>query len=190
MKTIVLVALLTAAGCSKKGSDCDSAIGKGMDNFSATLKANSGKSSMITPQIMEEMQKRLGTLRTTLIQRCTEDKWPAEVTTCFATVSKRDEMQACQSKLSPEQQQKVTQAVMQVMMSGRGGQMPAGVAGHPSALSGSGTAAPPADTTAPGSAPAPAGSAPAGSAPAPAGSAPAGSAAAPAGSAAPAAGGW
>ncbi|HEX2691922.1 MAG TPA: hypothetical protein VHN14_35175 [Kofleriaceae bacterium] len=203
MKTIVLVALLAAAGCSKKGSDCDAAITKGMDNFAASIKANAPKTNAINPQMQENMLNVVGKLKGTLTQRCTEDKWPAEVVSCFPTVATMRDMQTCQAKLSSEQNAKLMAEIRQVMMSSMtGSRMPAGVAGHPSMLSGSGSpAAPPAGSDAPAGATTPPSAAPpppAAAAPPPSAKAapadgttpPAHAGAAPAGSAAPAPSGW
>jgi hypothetical protein len=179
MKKIVLVALLAAAGCNKKsGADCDGAIAKGMDNFKANIKEHAAN-----PQITERMMGVVDKLRGTLVERCKEDKWADEVVTCYTTVHDRKDMQGCQTKLTPDQQSKLTAEITKVMMGGTAGmqRMPPGMAGHPGTLQpstgdGAAPAAPaaPAEPAAPPAAPA-----------APA--APAGGSAAPA---APAAGGW
>lgn len=182
MKKIVLVALLAAAGCSKKAtSDCDASISKGLDNFSNTVKSRTTNEEM-----KQRMATVLGTLRTTLVKRCTEDKWPTEVTKCFETVANMRDMQTCQTKLSTEQHEKVRSAIRDVMMGG--GHM-GGDAAHPAALTPNMGAAHGAPGSADGSAAPAAGSAaPAPAAPAPAAPAPAAPAAG-SGSAA-AAGGW
>jgi hypothetical protein len=188
MKTIVFVALLAAAGCSKKTSDCDASIGKGMDNFAASV-----KTSAPNPQLQETRLNMISKLRGTLTQRCNEDKWQAEVVTCFTTVGSMKDMQTCQAKLSDEQRTKLVNEIRQVMMGSMGSmRMPNGLPGHPPMLGSAGaggSGGPEAIGGMPGSR---AGSAPA---PAPAGSAQAPASPAPpaaAGSAAPAAGsgGW
>jgi hypothetical protein len=137
MKTIVFVALLAAAGCSKQASDCETSINKGMDNFAASVKTAGLNPAMQTAR-MDVVTK----LRTTLTQRCNEDKWPAEVVSCFTTVATMKEMQACQSKLSNEQRTKLVGEIRQIMMGAM--RMPNGVPGHPSTLApgGAGSAAP------------------------------------------------
>jgi hypothetical protein len=188
MKTIVFMTLLAAAGCSKKTADCDASIGQGMDRFAASAKATD-------PAMHEARLNVISKLRGTLTQRCNEDKWPAEVTTCFATVSTMKEMQACQTKLSDEQRAKLMTEVRQAMMGSAGGmRMPPNMPGHPPALGSGGSpgAVPGADPA--GSAAPPAGAA-APPAAAPPAAAPPASATPPttaAGSAAPAAGagGW
>jgi hypothetical protein len=158
MKTIMFVVLLAAAGCSKKGSDCDASIGKGIDNFAATIKA-----SAPNPQIQESKLSMLGKLRTTLIQRCTADKWPPEVVSCFATVVMMKDVQTCQGKLSSELRTRLLAEVREIMVSTMGARASAGLAGPGGPNGPDGSPAAPA-----GSAAAPAGSA---AAPALAGSA-------------------
>jgi hypothetical protein len=181
MKKIVLVALLAvAAGCGSKktGSDCDAAIAKGIENFSKNVKEHAPN-----PQIVERMMGMMDKLKGVLTERCKADSWSPEVVSCFTTVNNRKDMQACQSKLSPEQASKLTTEITQVMMSsggmGMGQRMPPGMAGHPDTLAGSGAGAAGGAAAAPG--------APAGSPdPSAAGAAPSGTPAAPAAPAAPA----
>ena len=169
MKTIVLVALLAAAGCTKKGSDCDASIAKGIEALSATVKDRAPN-----PQMQENMMNIIGKLKVTLTQRCTEDKWAPEALSCFTTVTSQKDMRGCEEKLTPEQRTKLTAEIQQVMMSSM--RMPPG-AGHPPTLGGSGSAANPgSDPGAAGGA----GAAPAGAGtPPPPATPPAGGAAAP-----------
>jgi hypothetical protein len=140
MKTIILVALLAAAGCSKKSADCDAAIAKGINNLTESVKSRGG------PQL-EASLAIIDKLKGTLTKHCTEDKWPAEVVQCFTTVSNQKDMRGCQEKLTTEQKSKLMTDIQQVMMGSI--RMPPG--GHPSTLSGSG-APPGADPAAAGSA--------------------------------------
>lgn len=137
MKTIVLVVLLAAAGCSKKTSDCDASINKGIDNFAASVKTESPN-----PQVQETRLTVIGKLRGALTQRCMEDKWPAQVVSCFRTVVSMKDMQACQAKLGEAQRSKLLTQIRQVMMGSLGPRMPVGMSGHPPMLAGSGGAAP------------------------------------------------
>ncbi len=178
MKMIVFVALLAAAGCSKKKSDCEVLVGKGIANFAPQV-----KTSAASPQIQQDKLDRLDKLKGALTQRCTTDKWAPEAVACFASVSSLPAMQACQAKLTAEQHTKLNEDLREIMMSSMGGRTPGGAAEHPSTPPGSG----PGEPGGSGAAPAGAGAAPTGAAPAGAGAAPEGSAAAPApaGSAAP-----
>jgi hypothetical protein len=187
MKLIALAALLTTAGCSKKSSECDAAIGHGMDAYTAAINADTGD-----PQRQQMLLGVVSKLRATLVGRCKADQWQPDAVACFSTAASQREIRACEPKLNREQRTKLTADLRKVMMSGAGPRMPSGLAGHPMNLTGS-PVMPPPHGASPGSASSPAApSAPAGAA-APAGSAapaapsaPAG-AAAPAGSAAPAA---
>jgi len=163
MKMIVFVALLAAAGCSKKsGSDCAAAISKGIENFAPKVKMGA-----TDPQIQEGKMAMLEKLKGTLVQRCIADKWAPEVLSCFHTVANLTVMKVCQAQLTSEQRTKLDADLHEVQMNMMGGRMPGDMAGQPSAPPGpeapGGSAAAPA-----GSAAAPAGSA---AAPAPAGSA-------------------
>lgn len=187
MKTIMLIALLAAAGCSKKSSDCDAAIAKGMNNLTETIKSRASG-----PQ-QEQNLAMLDKIKGVVTKHCNEDKWPAEVVNCMTTVTNQRDMRACQDKLSTEQKQKITTDIQQIMLGSM--RMPPG-AGHPPGLAGSGAsdpgttgAAPAAPTTEPPTAPPPAAGA---TPPAPPATPPApatGSSAA-ADPAAPAKGGW
>ena len=126
MKHLLVIAALLV-GCSKSGSDCATAIGKGMEKFSE--KARSGN-----PEMQQAMNDVAGKLKDTLIKRCTEDKWPSEVVNCFTTAADRPAMQECQSKLSDDQREKVMADIRSVMMGGM--KMPPGMAGHPDGLKG------------------------------------------------------
>jgi hypothetical protein len=144
MKTIILVALLAAAGCSKKGGDCDAAIAKGINNLTESVKSRGGPQLEASLAIVDK-------LKGALTKHCTEDKWPAEVIQCFTTVTNQKDMRGCQEKLTTEQKSKLMTDIQQVMMGAM--RMPPG-AGHPSTLAGSG-APPGADPAAGSAAPAP-----------------------------------
>lgn len=159
MKTIVLIALLAAAGCKKgssaSGSDCDAAIAKAMDSMLATVKTRAP-----SPQIQESMTEMVGKMKTTLTQRCNEDKWSSETVECFTKVKAQAEMQACEQKLTNEQRTKLRGEMRQIMSSMR---MNPGGPGHPPTLGGSGAppAPPPGGDTPPGTATPPAAANPA-----------------------------
>jgi hypothetical protein len=172
MKSIMLVALLTIAGCSKKpapaetGTDCSAPINKGMDNMAAALNGDAA------PQMKEMLLGVVTQLRATMLQRCTEDKWSADALACMGKVKSQREIKACEDKLTPEQRTKLSTQIQQVML----GLRPGGP-GHPAAAPISGA---PASEGSPGGAGAPgaggAAGAP-GAAETPAGAAAAGSAA-------------
>jgi small lipoprotein (TIGR04454 family) len=173
MTKIVLVALLAAAACGGKkrsGSDCDAAIAKGIDNYAKVT-----KEQVRNPQIVEQMMGMVSNLKGVLTARCKTDDWPAEVVSCFSAVSTTQDMQACESKLSRDQQAKLNRELAPIARNagamGMGQRMPPGMPGHPEKLmgnTGSGAAAAPG--TPPGSDPsaAPGAAAPASTPPAPA----------------------
>jgi hypothetical protein len=155
MMKILFAAALVVSGCSKKsettasGPSCAEAVSKAV----GAMPGGPGGG---------EVQAKLTTIMTA---RCTEDKWPAAVVTCYATtVTDMASMKKCREMLPQDQQTKLMTEIRSVMMgaaaAGGGGPMHGG--GAPS-----------------GGGEAPGGEAPAGSA-----AAPAGSAAAPTGSAA------
>lgn len=194
MKKIMLVALLAAAaGCGSKktGSECDAAITKVIENFARNIKERAPN-----PQIVERMMGTMDKLKGVLIERCKADSWPPEVVSCFTTVNNPQGMQACQSKLSQEQQSKLISEITKVMPGAgmrMGQRMPPGMPGHPETLTPSagagGTAgSTPAPGAAGGSPEAPGAAAPGAAAPSAAPPAPSDTPA-PAGGAAPAAGG-
>jgi hypothetical protein len=200
MKTIgLLLALSVFAGCKKGGSaasQCSDAVSKGVDKMIAMRKQKlDEQGSNLPPELkarMDERSKKMGEvagqLKQAITNRCTEDKWSADVIKCYSDASSMEEIRSCRQKLPQDQQTKLQADEMQVMMKTMGGppgmgQMPPGHEG----MGGHGMGGPMGGPGAMGRAMGGAGAPPAGSAAA-GGTAPAGSAAAPAGGAAPAAG--
>ena len=68
--------------------------------------------------MLERSQHVVDGLRGTLNTRCSEDKWPAEVLTCFSTVKKREEIQGCITRLPKDQADKATSDIMKTMTNG------------------------------------------------------------------------
>jgi hypothetical protein len=154
MKKIMLMVLLAAAGCSKKGPDCSAAVDKGIDGYIAAMKQIAARSSGF------DISKTAGPLKAALTQRCTEDKWQPEVVTCIGSATGPDSMKACEEKMTPDQKTKLDLQVRSVMRDATGASgshMPPGVDGHPATLGGAanGSAAPsgdPSGSSAPGGA--------------------------------------
>ena len=164
LHAMLLSAVLASAACSKKAPDCDAAIAKGIDSYLTAM-----KSQMPNPQIVDAMGAKF---KEAFTERCKADKWSAEVVTCFATVATAMDLKTCQQKLTGDQQAKLQSELREAgtrMRGSMGGgpHMPAGMPGHPAALSG-GSGAPAAPG--PGAPPAPGGAAaaPTGSTPPPA----------------------
>jgi hypothetical protein len=108
MKQIVLVALMIAAGCTRQPSerptaeptvpqDCDAAVDQGIKRLTAGLRTYAPD-----PQTLESGIHTFEQIQGTLIRRCTVDRWPAEVTHCFATMTSGTDLQACQRRLSSD----------------------------------------------------------------------------------------
>jgi hypothetical protein len=153
MKTIgLLVALTLFAGCKKGGSaasQCSDAISKGVDKMIALRKEKMEKAG-VPPELkakIEERAKKMdevsGALKQAITNRCTEDKWPADVIKCYGDASSMEELRTCREKLPADQQAKLRNEEMQVMMKSMGG-----AGGMPGAHSmggpGMGSATPPA----------------------------------------------
>ena len=161
----VAVLSLGALGCKKKtaeGGDCAKAIGNSM----ALSKSDMEKMPGMDAKMLQKMTD-VG------IQRCKEDKWPADAIKCMTAAKTMGEAQACYGKLTQDQQDKMNKAAVEMVMGPKGGDRAgsggAGSAGSGGGADGSGSAAA-----------GPAGSGSSGSPAAPeAGSGSAGSAAAP-----------
>jgi hypothetical protein len=151
MKAIALVALLAAAGCSRKSSvDCETAIARGTDSLVATVKARSA-----SKQMTDSMKELAGKMRTALTRRCSEDKWSPEAVECFGKLVSPAGMQGCESKLSAEQLTRMRKDLVQATASMQ--TLGAGP-GHPPTLAGSAGPSEPSEPTGAPSAPASAGS--------------------------------
>lgn len=131
MKTIgLLIALSLFAGCKKGGSaasNCSEAIGKGVDKMIALRKDKMDQAQM-PPEMkakMEERAKKMdevsGQLKQAITNRCTEDKWPEDVIKCYGNASSMEELRGCREKLPADQQAKLKNEEMQVMMKSMGG---------------------------------------------------------------------
>ena len=96
MKQIVLVAFLITAGCTRQ-LDCDAAVGQGVKRLTTGFQAYAPD-----PQTLESGARTLAQVQGALVRRCTVDRWPSEVTQCFATMTSGTDLQACQSRLGPD----------------------------------------------------------------------------------------
>ncbi|HEY1550804.1 MAG TPA: hypothetical protein VGG28_23405 [Kofleriaceae bacterium] len=106
MKTIslALVLSLAAFGCNKGGgADCSKALDHSMDLSRAAM-----EKSGIDAKVLDKM-KDVG------LQHCKDDKWSAEVTKCMTDAKTEKDSGACYAKLSPEQQEKMNKAAMELM---------------------------------------------------------------------------
>ena len=102
MRQIVLVAFVITAGCARQ-LDCDAAIDQGIRRLTAGFRAYAPD-----PQTLEDGTHNLEQIQGTLARRCTVDRWPSEVTQCFATMGSRTDLQACQTRLSSDSASRLT----------------------------------------------------------------------------------
>jgi len=155
MKTILVCTLLALLGCgSKKGAgNCADAIGKGVD----TMMAAGAKRMENAPADQKaKMEDAAVKLKGVITNRCTEDKWSAEVVDCYASAEKREDLRNCRAKLPPDSAAKLQKEEMEVMVgAGFGGMRPHGMGGsgdHPDSLQGNVPPPPPTATGSAGSA--------------------------------------
>jgi hypothetical protein len=117
---VAVAAAVALAGCSKKSeSSCAAAAAKAVASLRAGAEVNGVK-------------EKLQAIYTT---RCTEDKWPAEVISCYESATGMQGLTACREKLAPELGAKLRGEIMSamaaagVMMGGPPRGAPAGGAG-------------------------------------------------------------
>ena len=102
MRQIVLMAFLIVAGCTRQ-LDCDAAVDQGIKRLTAGFRAYAPD-----PQTLETGTHNFEQIQSTLARRCTVDRWPSEVTQCFATMESQTDLQACQSRLSSDSASRLT----------------------------------------------------------------------------------
>ena len=120
MKSLLGIALAFSlfAGCKKSGSaasQCSSAISKGVDKMIAIRKEKlEAQGSNLPPELKariaesaKNMDKVSGALKQAMTNRCTADKWSADVVKCYDAASSMEEIRACRQKLPADQQQKL-----------------------------------------------------------------------------------
>jgi hypothetical protein len=155
MKTILFCTALAFLGCKKgsSASDCAGAVTKGVD----TMMAAGAKRMESAPADMKaKMEAASVKLKGVMTNRCTEDKWTADVISCYAAAEKREDLRNCRAKLPPDQAAKLQKEEMDVMMGagfggmrggGGMGHMGDGSGGHPEMLQGTpGSATTPTET--------------------------------------------
>ena len=149
MKAILFCSALALVGFGcKKGSSassCADAINKGVDTMMA---AGAKRMEGAPPEMKAKMDEAAVKLKGVITNRCTEDKWSADVIDCYSKAAKREDLRNCRNKLPQDQQAKLQSEEMLVMMgAGFGGMRPHGD------MSGSGMATPPANPDGSGMAP-------------------------------------
>jgi len=157
MKTILFLTVCAlAVGCKKDGAAgsanaCSDAIAKGVDTMMAAGAKRMAASGGMPADMKAKMDDAAVKLKQVITNRCTEDKWSAEIVDCYAKATTREDIRSCRAKLPAEQSAKLQAEEMQVMsamMGGMGGMRGGpggpggggpmgGMAGHPGALGGS-----------------------------------------------------
>lgn len=114
MKQLLWIAAIVAIAACKKGEDGAAAKVEGPACEPSIKKAVSKLPAAGAGGVQEKLQG-------VLIQRCTEDKWPAAVIDCYGNATDMKSMMACRQQLPPELKEKASAAIRQVMMLGGGG---------------------------------------------------------------------
>ncbi|HET9992756.1 MAG TPA: hypothetical protein VFQ65_29680 [Kofleriaceae bacterium] len=153
MKAILFCSALALVACKKgsSASSCADAINKGVDTMMA---AGAKRMEGAPPEMKTKMEETAVKLKGVMTNRCTEDKWSADVIDCYSKAEKRADLRDCRAKLPQDQQAKLQSEETQVMMgAGFGGMRPHGDMATGSAATaptdGSGMAPPPAGSAAP-----------------------------------------
>jgi hypothetical protein len=120
--SFVFVAVLSVAACKKGGADCAKALDHSMELASGDMKSRGNDDAML------QKMKALG------VQHCTDDKWSDDVLKCMVDAKNEAEGKACYGKLTPEQQEKMNKAAMEMM------KPPAPAAGSDTGSAGGGSA--------------------------------------------------
>jgi hypothetical protein len=144
MKTAfaLTLALSLFGGCKKRSaaSQCSDAVTKSVDKMIASRKQRlDEQGSNLPPELkarMEERSKQMdevsGGLKQAMTNRCTEDKWPADVLKCFDGADSMESIRKCHQMLPADQGQKLQAEILQVMMKANGGRPGMGpMPGHP-----------------------------------------------------------
>jgi len=112
MKSILFVTALALVGCSKKteggGDPCGAAINSAVDKMIASRGADA-------PPAMTEIANKLRSLMAT---HCRDDKWPADVISCFSTATDQPSMKKCRQLLPQDLAQKLQTDIIKVMSAG------------------------------------------------------------------------
>ncbi len=132
MKTTLaaVLALSLFAGCKKSStSQCADSINKSVDKMIASRKERlAEQGSALPPEMkarMDERAKKMdevsGALKQAMTNRCTEDKWSADVLKCYDGAGSMEDIRKCRQMLPQDQQQKLQADEMNVMMKSMGG---------------------------------------------------------------------
>ncbi len=126
--SVVFVAALSLAafGCKKKDADSGSGSGNAAGSSSSASGGGGGDCSAAIANSMAvskaDMAKAPGIDDTVLakmhdlaVKHCTDDKWPDDAIKCMVGAKTQVEAQGCYGKLTPEQQDKMSKALIHLM---------------------------------------------------------------------------
>ena len=117
MHKLAIVMLLALAACGSKKQDssapapCAEAAKAATDALLAAPMAN----AQVPDDQKASMKDKGAKLAAVLEKHCTDDKWPADVVTCYKQATSMNDMKTCRAKLPADQAQKVLQEEMSAM---------------------------------------------------------------------------
>ena len=91
-----LLALVLVAGCQKHAPDCASAISGAIDRMVEDAKN-------MPPNAAANVARVVPIMKQTITAACVEDKWPPAVIACLDKARTKDELDACDKQLTPQQ---------------------------------------------------------------------------------------
>lgn len=150
---VATLSLLAFAGCKKKGGggDCDSTVNSAVDRMmdqqmKEGMKEGGDKMTPEMKKMAEDMANQMKPkMKAAMSKSCKDDKWSADALKCMDDAKTMDEMEKCESKLTPDQKKNMDKAMNEAMGMGAmdkpaGGDM-AGSAAAPAAGSAAAPAA-------------------------------------------------
>lgn len=126
---VTTLSLLAFAGCKKKGGggDCDSSINSAVDRMIDQQMKEGMKDEKVTPEMKkmaEDMANQMKPkMKAAMSKSCKDDKWSADMLKCMDDAKTMDEMEKCESKLTPDQKKNMDKAMNDAMGMGGGHEM-------------------------------------------------------------------
>ena len=151
---IATLSIVAFSGCKKKGGgDCDSTVNSAVDRMmdqqmKEGMKEGGDKMTPEMKKMAEDMANQMKPkMKAAMSKSCKDDKWSSDALKCMDDAKTMDEMEKCESKLTPDQKKNMDKAMNDAMGMGSmdkpsGGDMagsaaaPAGAAAAPAAAGG------------------------------------------------------
>jgi len=89
--------VLALAGCHKKAPTCESAVAGAIDRMVADA------SGHMPANVSANLARVVPQMKTVITAACTEDKWAPAVVACIDHARTKQELDACDSQLTPAQ---------------------------------------------------------------------------------------